>query len=60
MFTLKAFVKYSELMNSFSQCLKPWGLADKSQDPCIVRKLTGNTQNSATPASSTNSNLLLL
>lgn len=35
-FTLKAFVKFSELMNSVSQCLRPWGLTDKAQDPCTV------------------------
>lgn len=43
-FTLKAFVKFSELMNSFSQCLKPWGFVHKAQDACTVGKLIGNPE----------------
>lgn len=43
-FTLKASVKFNELMNSFPQYLKPWGLADKPQDPYTVGKLRGNPE----------------
>ena len=42
--TLKASVKFSELMNSFLQYLKPWGLADKAQDPYTEGKLRGHPE----------------